>query len=242
MPFLIAADYNIPVRSFPAYKAFQELRCQEAFHLARHKTAKELPPTCRRSTRNDSFIIHEMLVPWVTDIWVGEPDIFPDHRPLFLQMTTPGKQTISKNWFMPASWGDLPLSREVLDACYLTSPKRFTASQQLITEPEINQAFENWTAGVEDAVQRCVTKQHQIDPIRFPRPTLGKKCYGRCRETRLIVQTAPRAPKYDPTEGYNPPNEATTCKHRQKTRQVRRLVSLSRHLQKSLRSSQSQSY
>lgn len=66
MPFIVAADFNHPVREFPAYRAFQAVRCQEAFHFAQQRFNKDLPPTCRNATKNDSFIIHEALVPFIT--------------------------------------------------------------------------------------------------------------------------------------------------------------------------------
>lgn len=103
LPFIVAADFNNPVREFPAYKAFQDTRCQEAFHLAELKLNKDLPPTCRNSTRNDSLIIHESLVPWVGDIWVGDLFVFPDHRPLFVRFNFPGTQCVKRNWFLPRS-------------------------------------------------------------------------------------------------------------------------------------------
>ena len=104
MPFLIAADFNNPVIDFPAFRAFRSIRCQEAFDLARHKFAKDLPPTCRSTTRNDSFVIHEALVPWVSNMWVGPEHVFPDHRPLYVQFQLPGTQRLSQNWDMPCSW------------------------------------------------------------------------------------------------------------------------------------------
>lgn len=95
LPFIIAADFNNPVRDFPAYAAYRNIRCQEAFEYAQHKFGKALPPTCRGSTRNDTFIIHNTLVPWIHDIWVGPADVFPDHRPLFLQFKIPQSQSSS---------------------------------------------------------------------------------------------------------------------------------------------------
>ena len=88
--FIIAADFNNPVVDFPAYRAFKAIRCQEAFELARLKFAKELPPTCRNTTRNDS------------------------HRPLFVQFRFTG----TRSWCMTCGWGDLPLDPTIFEHHY----------------------------------------------------------------------------------------------------------------------------
>ena len=230
MPFLIAADFNNPVVDFPAYRAFHSIRCQEAFELASHKFAKDLPPTCRNTTRNDSFIIHEALVPWVSDIWVGPEHVFPDHRPLYVTFTFPGTQRMSHNWYMPCSWGDIPLDPQLLDRFYATSPHRHTSYHTLSTEVEINAACHSWSKGVEDAVRRTIEEQHKLDPLHFPQPVLPRKFYGRCAPTKFVTHTFPKSARFDPTNAYNPPVEATTCKARLKTRQVRRIASLIRQI------------
>lgn len=152
LPFLVAADFNNPVGDFPAYRAFQNIRCQEAFHLAQMTFNKQLPPTCRNSTRNDSFIIHEPLVPWIQDIWVGEANVFPDHSPLSIRFRVPGTQNMLRNWFMPQSCGEIPLKGEILSKHYARVRTRSQPKLNLDTEDDINAAFANWSKGVEAAV------------------------------------------------------------------------------------------
>ena len=232
LPFLVAADFNNPVRDFPAYRAFQSIRCQEAFHLASMKLDKQLPPTCRNSTRNDSFIIHEALVPWIQDIWVGEANVFPDHSPLFIRFRVPGTQRMLRNWFMPQSWGDIPLKPEVFARHYTRTSRQFLLDDDLSTEARINAAFESWSKGIERAVQGTLREQHIQDPLRYPRPNLGKKYFGRGTPTKYVTHVAPRTVKIDTTHAYEPPTEITSCKARQKVRQVRRIASLLQHLKK----------
>lgn len=105
-------------------------------------------------------------------------------------------------------------------------------AQQPTTDEEVDTAFRQWSWHVETAVRQCISKQHQNDPLRFPQPTLPKKYYGRCQPTRFVTHAAPRAAKHDPTNGYNPPTEATSNKARLKARQTRRIISLLRHLRK----------
>ena len=45
-----------------------------------------------------------------------------------------------------------------------------------------------------------------------------------------MTHTTPQTARHDPTHGYNPPVESTSCKSRLKTRLVRRLASLLRQL------------
>ena len=232
LPFLVAADFNNPVREFPAYRAFQNIRCQEAFHLAEMKLNKILPPMCRNSTRNDSFIIHESLVPWIEDIWVGEANVFPDHSPLSIRFRVPGTQCTLKNWFMPQSWGEVPLRSEVFSKHYARHRMQYPSRGPLESEETINAAFASWSKGVESAVQSTIREQHTQDPLHYPRPTLGKKYYGRCRPTRYITHVAPRTVKPDKTDSYDPPTEVTSCKATQKVRQVRRIASLMQHCRK----------
>lgn len=233
LPFLIAADFNNPVQEFPAFRAFEGIRCQEAFQLAQLKFNKQLPPTCRNSTRNDSFIIHESLLSWVTDIWVGEPDVFPDHRPLFLQFRFPEKQCVLRNWFLPQSWGELKIDPAIFQQKYLLKKTAKTTTRQARTHESVDFAFERWSKDVEAALKATIKEQHSHDPIHFPTPAIGKKFFGRCRPTRFTTQTAPKTIKHDPTQAYEPPTEVTSCKARLKVRQVRRIASLLRHCQKS---------
>ena len=232
LPFLIAADFNNPVRDFPAFRAFQSNRCQEAFHFASTKLSKDLPPTCRNATRNDSFIIHEALVPWIQDIWVGAPDVFPDHSPLFLEIKFPGRQPVARNWFVPASWGDSNLDPDCLEQCYLQSSLRFTSSRKLDDEDEINDAFHRWSKGVEAAVKHCLRLHHSKDPMRYPQPSFPQKFFGRCAPIRFVTHVAPKTIKPDPTKGYDPPTGVTSNKAKLKARQTRRLISLQRQIKK----------
>lgn len=230
LPFIIAADFNNPVCDFPAYAAFRAVRCQEAFHFAQHQFGKTLPPTCRGSTRNDTFIVHETLVPLISDIWVGPDALFPDHRPLFMQLEFPGTQSVAKNWFIPASWGDTPFDPQTLEDCYTRSDRRFVPTQSLQSEEAVNDAFLRWSKGVEHAVKKCIQVQHKNDPVRFPNASLPGKYFGRCCPTKYVTHTAPRTVRRDPTLGYDPPVEATSSKSRLKARQTRRLISFTKHI------------
>ena len=232
MPFVIAADFNCSVRDLPAYQAFQAIRCKEAFQFAQQHFDRELPPTYRNATRNDSFIFHESVIPWIRDLWVGPDATFPDHRPLFVQFNVPGTQSVARNWFIPASWGDIPLDLQILDHAYTHSPQRYNHTSSVESHSDIDDAFQRWSKGVEHAIRTCTRLQHQQDPLRFPHPTLPQKYFGRCQPTKFVTHTAPKTAKHDPTNGYNPPTEATSNKARLKARQTRRLSSLIRHIRK----------
>lgn len=127
---------------------------------------------------------------------------------------------------MPCSWGDFPLDPTLFDQHYLQSPCRTSRFEVLPNEADINAAFHVWSKGVEDAVKKTLAQQHRQHPLHYPQAVLSKKLFGRCAPTRYVSHTAPKTPKHGPTNGYNPPVEATTCKARLKTRQVRRVTSL----------------
>ena len=126
--------------------------------------------------------------------------------------------------------GDITLDPQLFEHFYITSKYRKPQFETMHTEADINAAFHSWSKGVEDAVKKTVAAQHDHDPLHCPQPVLPKKFFGRCAPTKFVTHTFPKTAREDPTHAYNPPVEATTCKARLKTRQVRRIAPLLRQI------------
>lgn len=64
----MAADFNQNIFTLTAWKAFEHLGCEEGFQWAKQRLGKHLPPTCRNSTRYDSFIFHPTVIDMLSDV------------------------------------------------------------------------------------------------------------------------------------------------------------------------------
>ena len=57
VPTIVAGDLNCAVQSLPAWEHFRFLGYQEVFEFAEAKMGIKLPPTCKNSSRHDTFLL-----------------------------------------------------------------------------------------------------------------------------------------------------------------------------------------
>lgn len=70
LPVVIGGDFNIRPTNLPSFELFRQQGFVEAFDLYEMKHGFQLPPTCNGKTRNDTFILHPKLIPFVKDMRV----------------------------------------------------------------------------------------------------------------------------------------------------------------------------
>ena len=61
MPYVIGGDINSQPQSLPIYSEFKRHGAIDAFELSRLKLGRQLDPTCRGATYNDTMILHPFL-------------------------------------------------------------------------------------------------------------------------------------------------------------------------------------
>ena len=84
LPVVIGGDFNIRPTSLPSFELFRQQGFVEAFDLYEIKHGFQLPPTCNGKTRNDTFILHPKLIPFVKDMRVVTGCIFDKHSPFII--------------------------------------------------------------------------------------------------------------------------------------------------------------
>ena len=232
MPFVVAGDFNVEVHRLEAFACFSTVGCVELFQHHRRVFGFDLPPTCKEATRNDTMIIHPLLIPYIHRINVGDQFLFADHRPVLVDFHFPNHTVSEKQWFVPRSWSLFSLDQQVFD-------QKFRAREDL-SQPDVSgfdcppavtrstDLLYHWSNRVEKAVDDTLRHLNRKDAFRNPVRSLPRLFQGRCHKPRLIPVTIPRGPSTDITDAYNPPCETTSVRSRQKVRQVRRLRCLQR--------------
>ena len=107
MPVLVGGDFNIRPEVLPSYELFSQKGFLDAFTFFESKYGFALPPTCNGKTRNDTFLIDPVLMPYIHDIHVVEGCIFDSHSPLNIDFRIPLNPPAHLQWRMPKSWKEL---------------------------------------------------------------------------------------------------------------------------------------
>ena len=232
LPFIVAGNFNVEIHRLEAFTCFTAIGCVELFHYHRRVFGFELPPTCKESTRNDTMLIHPLLVPYIHRFSIGDQFLFADHRPVLVEFNLPVQTIPEQQWFVPKSWSLFPLEKDLLERNF--RQRVFHAPPEVISSETACPAalLGQWSQQVEQAVDDTLRQLHRKDAFRNPTKSLPRQFRGRCRHPKLIPITIPRGSKHDVTDAYNPPCESTSVRSRQKIRQVRRLRCLQRLCQK----------
>ena len=189
IPYLIGGDFNMPPQSLPIWSAFKDIGAVEAFELFRHRNLVDLPPTCRGSTRHDTCIIHPFLARHISDMDVLSKFAINDHTPLRVHFDFSVDIPFKTMWKIPKSWHKFELAPHVFEDSYDRAVSKHKLEQSINDDTlDSDELLRSWSKTVEDAVNRTMTIQHQIDPIRFPDSNLPDEYRGRCKEQVLISQ------------------------------------------------------
>ena len=228
MPVLVGGDFNIRPEVLPSYELFSKKGFLDAFTFFESKHGFALPPTCNGKTRNDTFLIDPVLMPYIHDIHVVEGCIFDSHSPLNIDFRIPLNPPAHLQWRMPKSWKELGIPKPLIQAAY---ERHFASSglHEIIQDTNVDfaETMGKWSKFVEKIVGEAVKDHHQMDPVTQTHSTLPKIYQGRCVERKRVKVMVGNPTKYS-EQGYNPNELAFTMKVKQKTKQVRRLEGLYR--------------
>ena len=232
LPVVIGGDFNIRPTSLPSFELFRQQGFVEAFDLYEMKHGFQLPPTCNGKTRNDTFILHPKLIPFVKDMLVVTGCIFDKHSPFIIDFQVGIERPQHFQWNLPKSWKILGLPQDLIESVY---NRVFTQWHFAKTLQDDSLSYEaimhQWSRMMEHVIHETIKIHHQTDPIKQPLKGLPKKYRGRCedRHRKCIQHRNPVS--FSTNGGYNPNTLAFTDVAKQKTKQVRRIESLMRSIQ-----------
>ena len=234
-PVLVGGDFNCDLTSLPCWGAWCEAGYQELHSLYAHRFGRSLPPTCKDATAWDTLLMSPTMVSLFEGAEVHTDSHFFDaHAPVTARFTAPARPPETRRWRLPEIWMSLQPDQHRVARCYQSLSAEDAALQEARRKGDLPRAFECWGRKWEQAVHFALKEAHQADPVASPCQGLPRKCRGRCRpRTRKATQT-PASSRPGRAGDFNPPDEATTVLARQRTKQVRRLETLARHLAKSL--------
>ena len=232
LPTLIAGDFNTDVTKLPCWTAFQCQGYAELFDLSRRRFGKQLPATCRGSTRHDTALLPPVFQQMLRGAAVDtECHLFDSHSPVLLTFAMPQHNPCKQVWRKPASWSDYAPSAPEMEQHYLrTRDALHSRLDSCTSRDDLEQAFTSWASTVEEAVDQALRSGHARDPLRQPVPSLPKKARGRCTYRFVKSQPLHVASPAGRSGDYCPPDEALTVRSRLKVKQVRRLQAFHRHL------------
>lgn len=166
MPFVIAGDFYQRIQTLTAWQAFSNLQCVEGFDFALKKLGKDLPPTCRNSTRFDSFIFHPLIAALVTDMWVGPSHLFSDHSPIYARISCDKMHTLPPTLFVPEDWSCFPIQADLFAQKYHdTAQEVFLTTHIESDSVPVEHKVRLWSQTVEKALDRTLRLMHTADPI-----------------------------------------------------------------------------
>ena len=220
MPTLYAGDFNHPPASLPALQVLLAKGYTSSQQLYGRLYQREQPPTCRDATYNDGFLLCPTFVHWVRSITVEEQYLFADHTPVQLDIQFPVEMPTRYIWRLPQSW-----------TAYAPSP-RDLEEQYSLRRTAAPTSFVQWANNCEQAVHGALQISHNRDPLKQPYPGLPRRARGRCQPRKRV-----QVPLFQPirpagTFQYDPQIDGSSAIFRKAVRQLRRIQSLRRRLQK----------
>ena len=232
MPTLIAGDFNTDVTQLQCWPELRRQGYAELFDLAQRRFGKQLPATCRGSTRHDSALLpplfQQMLMSAAVDT---DCHLFDSHAPVLLTFSMPQHNPCKQLWRKPASWMEFSPSAPDMENHYSNMRGAVEASiDSCASRDELDAAFLCWASTVEEAVSQAIDCGHKRDPIKNPASFLPKRARGRCTYRFVKAQPLHVALPAGRQGDYNPPDEALSMRSRLKVKQVRRLQAFLRHL------------
>ena len=236
MPYVIGGDINSQPQSLPIYAEFKRHGAIDAFELSRLRFGKQLDPTCRGATYNDTMILHPFLAQRVSNIAVTHNHAFTPHSPMVLQIDMTVIIPPVLKWDIPKSWVPLAPHEENIEYFYKTTKHSFLKDPSAIRSVEDGQvALEQWSKAIEHSVDRTLSFQNRVDPVKNPISHLPHCYRGRCLPRKLVSTSHGNSVKSDAYHHYDPEQEVFSVTNRHKVRQVRRLKSLIQSIESSHR-------
>ena len=131
VPCIIAGDFNMPPLDLPAGEALAAIGYQEVFSLHLKLHGVQLPPTCKGATRNDTALLHPLLVPLFQEAWVlSDKQLFDAHDPLCFRLTMCSQRPCRSAWRLPRPWSELGLSKRAFQRAFQPAVADLTVQAQ----------------------------------------------------------------------------------------------------------------
>ena len=104
VPTVLGGDLNMDVTTLPVWEQFSDMGYVEAFQFAQSRLGVALPPTCKGSTRHDTFLLPALLQPLLCRAEVlADAHLFDAHAPLVLTFALPHAYPARLQWNLPKS-------------------------------------------------------------------------------------------------------------------------------------------
>ena len=190
VPALLGGDLNHCPFSSPIWQEFARLGYHELGQFA-----DVLPPTCKGSTRFDTFLIPPSLLPFVRHADVlNARHIFDAHAPMRLHLEVPGVPALPRAWRLPKPFAHVGVEASSLAAAYgqVSDPVRPVL---LDHASDISSRLKLWSATVESAADRAIRADHAVDSEKQPWTCLPAACRGRCLERSRVCLALPYLPR-----------------------------------------------
>jgi exonuclease III len=218
LPYVICGDFNMELADLPIWEVYTQKGCQDLIEIHRQKFGCEMQPTCQGVTRPDNAIISRQLLPHVGIIKVLSPEWFATHCPVMFSLQLPQPQLFKTTLKLPQSWVDFGIEMHDLQKAYNDNqhiPKATT--------------LEAWGQKLETLVDTSI---HTTSHHGHGQTHLRKAYRGRC-QPRLPVKTPVYSAVKKARQGdFDPIYEVNRMATKRQIKQLRRLQSLYRRLNK----------
>ena len=223
LPTLIVGDFNGNPFQWGTGSRLHALGFQDLvqLHPALHQC--QMPATCRDVTRPDNALLCPKAANLLRHIQVLRNHMFDCHQPVLLDFQVDAAAGFEQRLPMPKSFLELPIDLDLLPATY----------DQVIQTHGKPTSLEEWGKTVEQAVDSAYRQTQMAEPDNPQQPRgLPRAFRGRCQPvTHQKVPLQALLKKGRPND-YNPLQEVHTIQGMRMTKQVRRLQSVLRAIQR----------
>ena len=224
-PAILIGDFNHDLNKLEASTALIEAGYRHSLQIYKDLYGFDMPATFQESSTRDLAFFSSELAGLIKSIQVCSSSPFPGHHPVTYDLQLPQGGLTKKMWRNPKNFRELQVNHAIFE-------QQIQQMQQVMPTGEPMQDLQNWSAKIEEALDRAIRYHHAVDPIRQPHTHLPKEYRGRCEPKKLQTHRfrsfAPKARSGD----YEPSGEIRSVRATQLLRQVRRLESLRRRIEK----------
>ena len=219
LPTVFMGDFNIEISKLPAFRSLQSRGFSSLQQCWQDRLGRDMPPTCKEATSPDTAILAPELLPMLQGFEVhSNGHWFDAHHPVSFSLHLPDQQVHRLVRPMPRPLTDFWLDSEVLEQAW-----------NEIDPGTPPRSFEDWAGLMEDSFDVALRKvPSQVGLPRVLPPTYRGRCRVRKVQQRPILALTPML---RPGE-MELEHEIHTMRTKKFFRQVRRIVSLERHLKR----------
>ena len=224
-PTMLVGDFNHDLNNLPALDKLFQAGYASIKDLYQTIYDNKMPCTYQESTTRDLMIFSTELAAAVTKIEILKHEEFPSHAPVIAGLSLPKGGLSKKIWPTPKNWMELNPNLEL--HCY-----SYDRMEPLTLTDDFGHNLQQWSNKVESSMDQAIQIQHQINPEQQPYSNLPKQYKGKLQQLTPQVQRfrsfTPKARVGD----FEPACEVRSVKNTQIIRQLRRIQSLRRRVQK----------